>query len=128
MTTDGIPHADPAAPGNFASEAKVQGHSPGPWVVDVPNSNLVAQHIGGVYHYIADCQPWHWSQTKREWPEIDANARLIAAAPELLVALRGMLDSFGAPKRDEWLNDDSWREACERCDIAQHAIAKATAA
>lgn len=62
-------------------------HTPGPWVVDDPNSHLVAVLKDGVYHYVANCAPGNWSATVRDNDEIDANAALIAAAPDMLAAL-----------------------------------------
>ena len=54
----------------------------------------------------------------------EANARLIAAAPDMLAALREMLRHFGNPKRNEWLNDAAF-EAAKAADAkACAAIAK----
>ena len=87
-------------------------HSPGPWIavhcaddggefsIHAANGIHVALSIGG---------------TKSE----AANARLIAAAPELLEALRGLM------KLDEELSSEG---AIEALDKARAAIAKATGA
>jgi hypothetical protein len=60
--------------------------------------------------------------------EQDANARLIAAAPDLLEALKALLVMCHSPepvKLDEAL---TWRENDERAEaMARAAIAKATA-
>jgi len=70
-------------------------HTPGPWIIKLrmgapivragdvdicaPEIRRFSQHDGGIEERIA-------------------NARLIAAAPALLEALRGMLEAFPAPK------------------------------
>jgi hypothetical protein len=63
---------------------KYEGHTPGPWVVDNPNFELIAKMSGGIYHYIARCDPREFSRTNRTSAENRANARLIADAPMLL--------------------------------------------
>lgn len=93
-------------------------HTPGPWIiteqflgdesgmVDKPatvgsldNLTTVAEVCGGI-----------------GWAEQNANARLIAAAPDLLTALKGLLDEF-------WANGD--RFSATVIDAAREAIAKA---
>jgi hypothetical protein len=54
-------------------------------------------------------------------PDREANARLIAAAPELLVALEGMLRLMHAVSAKH-------HELWDECNIARAAIAKATGA
>ena len=56
--------------------------------------------------------------------ESEANARLIAAAPDLLEALKALVD-ISKPMREEWLNDPSFLEARRCYENAQAAIAKA---
>ena len=71
-------------------------HTPGPWGVEDPMDHcptIVANPGAAVYD-------WKWVATC-EWPdednhdftagEVKANARLIAAAPDLLEALQGLL-------------------------------------
>ena len=62
-------------------------HTPGPWVVDPANPNLVARD-GDVYEYICEVAPSAFSDSTHSYDQECANARLIAAAPELLEALR----------------------------------------
>lgn len=61
-------------------------HTPGEWRA-CPSGQIVA---GPLSHQIARI----WNTKNREADE--ANARLIAAAPELLAALRGMIYGAGA--------------------------------
>lgn len=70
-------------------------HTPGPWVIDGHNMSSIirctapkghpdAKHVCGDYETIADCKGDNWK----------ANARLIAAAPDMLEALRQCSDWF----------------------------------
>ena len=77
----------------------MSAHTPGPW--DVPNKSV---KIRGC-NFLATV---HW-----EDDEAEANARLIAAAPDLLAAIRKL--------RSAHLHD-CYEEAIEMCDAA---IAKA---
>ncbi|MBX6381480.1 MAG: hypothetical protein IRZ07_00695 [Microbispora sp.] len=67
--------------------------TPGKWDVSAKRKNLV---IGPRGHALADCKFSH-SATNRQLPtasECIANARLIAAAPELLAAVEGLLNAL----------------------------------
>ena len=75
------------------------------------------EHVSEKRADICNCDPDSMGQGGRSDKEICANARLIAAAPELLEALKGMLEVFG----DEFGMDTS-----ATVDYARHAIAKAT--
>ena len=69
-------------------------HTPGPWQTKRSDSksavNIVGSHLGSKYK-IARCPITGWGDNpetqRRENEEVEANARLIAAAPELLEAL-----------------------------------------
>jgi hypothetical protein len=66
-------------------------HTPAPWVVG-PVDDTVVTHLGrdGVRYEIAAIDGDYNSPD--EWPTMEANARLIAAAPTMLAALRGLLE------------------------------------
>lgn len=68
-----------------AAGAGAVGYTPGPWIVDPANDHLVARDDGGLFRYVAIAQHpiIRWSADVCE-----ANARLIATAPDLLAALR----------------------------------------
>jgi hypothetical protein len=60
-------------------------HTPGPWAVDTDRTILCRNVVG-----IADIRSWMGAE------EADANARLIAAAPELLEALKDEISEVAA--------------------------------
>lgn len=61
-------------------------HTPGPWYQSERNGQyIVAKDIGDRSHDIA--HPCWWSE------ETCANARLIAAAPDLLAALKNLVEA-----------------------------------
>lgn len=84
-------------------------HTPGPWscerIWDTPASRIHARVDGGVPIALAE------AFTMRAPGEKEANARLIAAAPDLLEALRGVLRVAD--------------RATDEFDAARAAIAKA---
>lgn len=90
-------------------------HTPGPWTITRESDThpLAIQTAEGTVAYVR-----HMGRPDPEW---QANARLIAAAPELLAALESMVDMFerhidGRPGPDD---------AAARWDDARAAIAKA---
>ena len=83
-------------------------HTPGPWKIDYGYNRII--------NFIGPCVPDQYAGSS--WLQVtEANARLIAAAPDLLDALKGMLEVFG----DEFGMGDS-----SVCDDARAAISKAT--
>lgn len=77
-------------------------HTPGPWVVGEPHPtnacayvcNDEGQEVATIYY----CSEGGVIGKDGIWPEQpnrDANARLIAAAPDLLEALKAILDETG---------------------------------
>jgi hypothetical protein len=95
-------------------------HTPGPWEVGGAFSNKT--YVVAGEGCIARCDDGE------EGYDHLANARLIAAAPDLLEALKALLVMCHSPepvKLDEAL---TWRENDERAEaMARAAIAKATA-
>ena len=65
-------------------------HTPGPWVVG-PIDDTVVTHLGkdGIRYEVAAVDGDY--NDPDEWPIMEANARLIAAAPDLLAALKEVL-------------------------------------
>lgn len=61
-------------------------HTPGPWKIDYGYNRSI--------NFIGPCVPDQYAGSS--WLQVtEANARLIAAAPDLLDALKGMLEVFG---------------------------------
>ena len=78
-------------------------HTPGPWEIE--------RGYGTIIKSIGPCVPDEYAGSA--WLKVsEANARLIAAAPELLEALQVMLDA-------------AQHDITTECDIARAAIAKA---
>ena len=102
-------------------------HTPGPWIIEAETC-----HTGDIATVHNTAEKWvtiyapHWMETGMGEHEQSANARLIAAAPELLEALKAMLEVHGV--RQEHANasveiPQSW---VDLSDVARTAIAKAT--
>jgi hypothetical protein len=92
-------------------------HTPGPWVKG-DEKHYRREHVftnNGVF--VADC----CKQPPRE--ECEANARLIAAAPDMLAALREIAEGRGAYKMDRLAFAESVIENMK--GVALAAIAKA---
>ena len=86
-------------------------HTPGPWTRGWGNfvyqgAKFNPRQMG---RHIATCEPT--TRTQQDWDQVFANARLIAAAPDLLKALEYILQ---------------WGHCPEADDKARAAIAKAT--
>lgn len=100
-------------------------HTPGPWktqLVDdttvVDGNGLVIAHIGGLY--LGDACP------------MEANARLIAAAPDLLEALKAVEAALRKDARDKSIAKDTveyhldGQTMYHAINTARSAISKAT--
>ena len=92
-------------------------HTPGPWRI-APDmhgigNNLVAGVIDATGYAIANCGS-----------SGNANARLIAAAPELLAALQWVVECFDGDPSDN--PDWQYQDQSHAVDRAKLAIAKAT--
>lgn len=85
-------------------------HTPGPWhaFMGTGKARATIQSAGG---HVASCSMRNASFYKApcDRPEMEANARLIAAAPDLLEALRAIVadhefcgDDWGV-RRDAWI-------------------------
>jgi hypothetical protein len=102
-------------------------HTPGPWVLntewlgdDLPNHIPVSSKKG--QHLALAQVVWSMEDDTNSGvnsPTCEANARLIAAAPELLEALKTLLER-------EWQDDDGDESLTKARQQAQAAIAKAT--
>ena len=78
------------------------GHTPGPWIVDAPG--MVATKATGA-------DGWEICDIRDDVPECDANADLIAAAPELLEALEALTANYADVEPGGSKNVDKARAA-----------------
>ena len=103
-------------------------HTPGPWVLDDPCENNPQRAMGGEQIFkvtgcgfgsglIADVSSWWYSRESAK-----ANARLIAAAPDMLAALEQVLELHAKCERENMI-DWQWFDAAYYA--ARAAIAKA---
>lgn len=72
-------------------------HTPGPWMVGKHTNDYYQCEVHSYNFEIATC--WNHGGTIQE--EMKANARLIAAAPELLYQLKRIVDYYSQDK-DGW--------------------------
>ena len=99
-------------------------HTPGPWFVPVrTGTQYVEARIGGGWlQEVAACGP------TAEAGQQKANARLIAAAPDLLEACVAMIE-WDDREQDHAVSFNQRTELCRKAfDKARAAIAKATEA
>lgn len=90
-------------------------HTAGPWVHH-PDDNIITTHGGRlILEWVARTNHRLSGETSIE--ERNANARLVAAAPELLEALKTLIDMDVAYQRGD--------KVAQAVDAAKAAIAKA---
>jgi hypothetical protein len=104
--------AEPCAEVNGVSETK---HTLGPWASC--NFRVTSNPANGLRRYICDTANNRATRT----PENEANARLIAAAPELLEALITLSDCASIPLQSHMPDCDF----CKADKLAEAAIRKA---
>ena len=101
----------------MTTESK-RAHTPGPWSVD--RLGKVRCQVDGGRGFIADPGDGRYYNSIPRDAEISlANARLIAAAPDLLTALEGLV-----AYADHYTTTDHGDCTCPHC-VARAAIAKA---
>lgn len=81
------------------AEARADAWTPGPWALGEEGSCFRLIHADGIV--VADCD---YEQIVGA-VECDANARLIAAAPELVEALRCLLDDSHSYESEGYARD-----------------------
>lgn len=100
-------------------------HTPGPWKrlnigIDKPGTLIVPQESNVADGYIASCN------YVRSIDETTSNARLIAAAPELLEACQAMIEWDDREKDHSNTFDERMAQCSRAFDLARAAISKAT--
>lgn len=92
-------------------------HTPGPWKVEMKTMVMAGRR--------SICSAGGYSQnfdTEKVAAENQANARLIAAAPDMLEALEAYIRVWGQPPVDRFSYDSAWEDAWKK---ARAAINKA---
>jgi hypothetical protein len=97
-------------------------HTPGPWVVS-PDSVTTVMEVGPLKRFIAHATDLSVKCSSKEYDERDSNARLIAAAPEMLEALKWTLARVERLAPHKAIEGDA---ALYEIAAARAAIAKAT--
>lgn len=92
-------------------------HTPGPWWVDGPGEGIEVHDTFGRTASV-------WGDVGEE-SEAWANARLIAAAPDMLDALRAVKSEFIDMYEECYPNDESDNDVTAAIDMVIAAIAKA---
>lgn len=92
-------------------------HTPGPWVAEFGDDIVIAT---------PSCEIAVVAYTLAQRGAHTANARLIAAAPELLEAVKAMIE-WDDREQDHFVDFNVRMDLCKRAfDLARAAIAKAT--
>ena len=99
----------------------MSGHTPGPWRLDHSDDVELRNHVGisSESHSLLAQIVWKMDDDERS-PSCEANAHLIAAAPDLLEALQSIVKSLA----DQ--DDEGMIEHAQPMIDARAAIAKAT--
>lgn len=102
----------------------MSAHTPGPWTARLSKAcgivtgfHIAASPHGSTLPVVEAEQ--RFSVTRKP-EQIEANANLIAAAPELLAALRLLVADVAGY--------EAWQRPCHALDVARFAIAKAEGA
>jgi len=96
-------------------------HTPGPWKVnetDYSNAYGIECEVNGIGHTVVTDQFCYPNFKKDRDPEKLANAKLIASAPELLEALKGLVNDVKNKPNDT--------RYATHIKIAEEAIKKAS--
>jgi len=102
------------------ADRQMTQHTPGPWKFE---DEMVISHSGNI------CDPYARPTVDTEPDEMEANARLIAAAPEMLGVLRAIIEYL--EEHEDWTREfftendpDTWESGW--IEQARATIAKAT--
>ena len=100
-------------------------HTPGPWTFDDVDTISSSETNEDIATLIAVKDRNYTNGGKYNTEIMDANARLIAAAPELLTELEHELEDLDGWLSDDGISDDTKESMLIREDKIQKAIRKA---
>jgi len=119
----------------------MSAHSPAPWMAAAKPSSIVGWPVCGVggraiasmhlAHRPADCTDEAWAA---HYGEVEANARLIASAPDFLASAQSLLEAWDArTTRAQQIitgksDSELQKQAADAMQGLRAAIAKATGA
>ncbi|HCF3316825.1 hypothetical protein ABZR51_25970 [Pseudomonas aeruginosa] len=98
-----------------------QSHTPGPWEIERYSDGLI-QIVGNI-RAVSEHEEHVTTVVEAVTRGDEANARLIAAAPEMLGALQHIEEYWNRDSNEQAMTDALWHII----ETAQAAIAKATA-
>lgn len=93
-------------------------HTPGPWIAESFDRYVREEATGGTIAQICKDDGHVDAKTRQPMP-FDANARLIAAAPDLLQALRNLVACFDTTSPD---HEAFWEGEAESAAYAERHI------
>lgn len=104
-------------------------HTPGPWAQHTPSgpadTAVIVRELPDHRRTVVAVIPGHYSHGKAsvtDWDEAHANARLVAAAPEMLIALECALRAM----ENQCHRDGIDPQTDTTCAIVRNTINKAT--
>lgn len=107
---------------------EIPQHTPGPWSVEDPMDHelMILESGKEAYEWrtIAGC-PWPTERGDISRRQVEANAHLMAAAPDMLAALQGVMDILGSAESNASGNPE-WDYVAPRVAAARAAVALAT--
>ena len=98
-----------------------QSHTPGPWEVD--DESIYAKNSDGSWQQVAELPGWRTNKGEVMSDTDRANARLIAAAPDLLAACHALMRA--EPMQEGKRGGEIMGQISLAIDAARAAIAKA---
>ena len=106
------------------------GHTPGPWLIAKPKSGARLEERNDKLIHTQDrkCVAEVFQYQNHNNPNVatEANARLIAAAPDLLEAAKDALrEADWWIRAKTWENDEDFERNLQKLDSVRNAIAKA---
>jgi hypothetical protein len=98
----------------------MSGHTPGPWQLSLHVSNCVYwkanDEYNSLYVIADDVGGRRHGENYEDLSEVEANARLISAAPEMYEALKDLVYQVQGPDQPAWLCLKDARAAIDKAE------------